>query len=112
MLSDDSDYVRGSGKQFGLPGDQMQAAPLFAEVEDVSITGIFRIEFSAPVFMIKGDVLKRKKRFEVGVVWKNSNYIEDPKTAPIFTWKVSNITDSFIDVNITFSEPLLISQGS
>jgi len=78
MLSDDSDYVRGNGKQFGLPGNKTQTTPLFAEVDKVSLLGIFRIEFSAPVFMIKSDVLKRKKRFEVEVVWKNLNYIEDP----------------------------------
>lgn len=112
MLSDDEDYVSQSGKQFGLPGNQTQANPLFAEVDEVSITGIFRIEFSSPVFMIKPDVLKQKKRFDVQVVWKNSMYIEEPKVAPIFTWKVVNITESFIDVNIKFSEPLLISQGS
>lgn len=78
---------------------------------DISIVGIFRIKFSAPVFIIKPDVLKQKKRFDVKVEWKNEMYLEDPKSAPLFLWKVVNITESFVDVNITFGEPLLISQG-
>lgn len=80
-------------------------------MEDISIVGIFKIKFSAPVFIIKPDVLKQKKRFDVKVEWKNEIYLDDPKSAPLFLWKVVNITESLIFVNITFSEPLRISQG-
>lgn len=62
--------------------------------------------------MIKPEALTRNKRLDAKMVWKNEEYINDPKSAPEYTWKVYNVTETSIDLNITFARPLLISQGS
>ena len=61
MLSPESDYVKGSGKQITL--EEQKGDPLYVDIRDVDITGGFKLKFSEPVFMIKPAVLKSKKRF-------------------------------------------------
>lgn len=44
-------------------------------------------------------------------MWSKTDFVEDPSSAPKYTWKILNVTETFIDVNITFASPLEISQG-
>jgi hypothetical protein len=51
LLSPESDYVKGSGKQITL--EELKVDPLYVDIRDVDITGGFKLKFSEPVFMIK-----------------------------------------------------------
>jgi hypothetical protein len=62
--------------------------------------------FSEKVFKLIPEYLKANLIVSVEILWKNPEYEAVDSIKPLYNWTVQNMTNDFLEFQLSFAEPL------
>jgi hypothetical protein len=62
--------------------------------------------FSEKVFKLIPEYLKANLIVNVEILWKNPEYEAEDSIKPLYNWTIRNMTNDFLEFQLSFAEPL------